>query len=38
MNPSSQLEHTLLEVFTVSPIKENYGLWYPITPDRTGPK
>ena len=24
--------HTLLVVLIVSPIKENYGLWYPITP------
>lgn len=38
MNPLIPVEHTLLVVFTVSPINENYGLCAPITPAMTLPK
>jgi len=37
MDLDEPVEHTLLAVFTVSPIKENYGLWNPITPEITVP-
>jgi hypothetical protein len=37
MKPASLVLQTLLVVFTVSPIKENYGLYTPITPAITLP-